>query len=144
MIKCSDLGQACDWKVNTACTADFVCATNTANQNKCVPKSACGTDPVTCSDVTVTCDSTKTDGSTCMPGFTSCATAPENKKNTCVPTENCTKGDNACAGIVKCDPANLVDGCTAGTTRCQVSPASSLNNHTCIPDSKCNSGTGAD
>lgn len=60
-VTCSKLGQACVWTTNTSCGDGFTCATNTANQNKCVPTGACGTDPVTCSDVNAECDSTKAD-----------------------------------------------------------------------------------
>lgn len=47
--------------MTTTCTDKFNCATNTDNRDTCVPKTACGTGDVTCTDVGSTCDSTKAD-----------------------------------------------------------------------------------
>jgi len=132
--------------MTTGCSTDFECATNDANKNTCVPKGACGTDPVTCSKTGTTCDSST--GNICGDGY-GCANAPAEKKDKCVPKAQCgTKvdGDTAkteCwepAKPTTCDPTKLVDGCDATKERCQVLPAAGKN--TCIPTANCGTGTG--
>ena len=122
--------------MTSSCTTDFNCATNEANRNTCVPKTSCKTGDVTCTDVGATCDSTKTDGSTCSAGFTSCATAPAEKLNKCIATPDCAKEGNACAGVTKCYPTLVVDGCCTGE-RCAIND---LNKNECVKKETCGTG----
>merc|ERR1711874_772509 len=93
-----------------------MCATNDDNKNTCVPKGACGTDKVTCSQLGNTCDSAKGTGCT---GDYACATAPPTKKDKCVAKADCgttVKGDDAkttCAETKgkACDPDQKDMGC---------------------------------